>query len=99
MEQINLSDSHNPDWALFLPAISSFFIAGLGKQREGEQYFDPARIPAQFNGDVEKLNFFNEKEGLYTYKWGLYSAGHANLDITKDDNQLFVSVIVKTHFY
>jgi hypothetical protein len=86
LEQINLSDSHNPDWALFLPAISSFFIAGLGKQREGEQYFDPARIPAAFNGDVECLNFFNSKQGLYTYKWGLYSAGHANLDITKDDN-------------
>lgn len=85
MEQINLSDSHNPDWALFLPAISSFFISGLGKQREGENYFDPARIPAAFNGDVECLNFFNSKAGLYTYKWGLYSAGHANLDITKND--------------
>jgi hypothetical protein len=86
LEQTNLSASHNPDWALFLPAVSSFFIAGLGKQREGENYFDPTRIPAAFNGDVEKLNFLNEKEGLYTYKWGLYSAGHANLDITKDDN-------------
>ena len=86
MEQINLSNSHNPEWALFLPAVSSFFIAGLGKQREGENYFDQARIPAAFNGDVEKLNFLNEKEGLYTYKWGLYSAGHANLDITKNDS-------------
>ena len=69
-----------------MPAVSSFFIAGLGKQREGEQYFDSARIPAAFNGDVEKLNFLNGKQGLYTYKWGLYSAGHANLDITKDDH-------------
>jgi len=86
LEQINLSASHNPDWALFLPAVSSFFIAGLGKQREGEQYFDPARIPVAFNGDVEKLNFLNEREGLYTYKWGLYSAGHANLDTTVVDN-------------
>ena len=85
MEQVNLSNSHNPDWALFLPAVSSFFIAGLGKQREGENYFDAARIPASFNGDVECLNFLNSKQGLYTYKWGLYSAGHANLDITKDD--------------
>ena len=33
MEQVNLSASHNPDWALFLPAVSSFYIAGLGKQR------------------------------------------------------------------
>jgi hypothetical protein len=85
MNQVNLSASHNPEWALFLPAVSSFYIAGLGKQRKGEEYFDKARIPAQFNGDVEKLNFLNSKEGLYYYKWGLYSAGHANLDPTKDD--------------
>ena len=85
MEQDNLSTKQQSDWALFLPAVSSFYIAGLGKQREGEVYFDPARIPAKFNGDVEKLNFLNSKEGLYYYKWGLYSAGHANLDVTVDD--------------
>lgn len=85
MDQINLSAQHNPDWALFLPAVSSFYISGLGKQREGEQYFDSARIPQGFNGDVECLNFLNSSKGLYTYKWGLYSAGHANLDTAKDD--------------
>jgi hypothetical protein len=85
MDQDNLSQKQNPEWALFLPAVSSFYIAGLGKQRKGEEYFDKARIPAGFNGDVEKLNFLNSKEGLYYYKWGLYSAGHANLDTTKDD--------------
>ena len=85
MQQVNLSNNHKPDWALFLPAVSSFYIAGLGKQRKGEEYFEKARIPAAFNGDVEKLNFLNSKEGLYTYKWGLYSAGHANLDTTVDD--------------
>ena len=86
MEQISLTNAHNPEWALFLPAVSSFFISGLGKQREGDQYFDQARIPQGFNGDVECLNFLNSKQGLYNYKWGLYSAGHANLDITKDDH-------------
>lgn len=85
-EQINLSLQHNKDWALFLPAVSSFFITGLGKQREGEQYFDQARIPKGFKGDTECLNFLNSKEGLFTYKWGLYSAGHANLDTTVNDN-------------
>lgn len=86
MEQVNLSQQQKPEWALFLPAVSSFFISGLGKQREGEDYFPKERIPASFNGDVEKLNFLNSKEGLYTYKWGLYSAGHANLDPDKDDH-------------
>ena len=86
MEQVNLSIQHKPDWALFLPAVSSFYISGLGKQRKGENYFPTERIPAGFAGDVEKLNFLNSKEGLYYYKWGLYSAGHANLDTTKDDS-------------
>lgn len=84
VEQINLSAEHDDDWALFLPAVSSFFISGLGRQRKGLEYFPQERIPAGFNGDVERLNFLNSKEGLYTYKWGLYSAGHADLDITKD---------------
>jgi len=87
MQQDNLSAKQQPDWALFLPAVSSFYIAGLGKQREGEVYFEPQRIPPSFNGDVEKLNFLNSKEGIYTYKWGLYSAGHANLDTTVDDHK------------
>jgi len=85
LQQVNLSNQQKPDWALFLPAVSSFYISGLGKQRKGEPYFDQARIPAAFNGDVEKLNFLNSQQGLYTYKWGLYSAGHANLDTTVDD--------------
>ncbi len=85
MTQDNLSQKQNPEWALFLPAVSSFYISGLGKQRKGEPYFDQNRIPAGFNNDVEKLNFLNSKEGLYYYKWGLYSAGHANLDTTVDD--------------
>ena len=86
MENINLSNEQKSDWALFLPAVSSFFISGLGKQREGEKYFPDERIPQGFNGDVECLNFLNSSKGLYTYKWGLYSAGHANLDTTVDDH-------------
>ena len=86
MKQVDLTKTHKSDWALFLPAVSSFYIAGLGKQREGENYFPNERIPAGFNGDVEKLNFLNSKEGLFYYKWGLYSAGHANLNTTVDDH-------------
>jgi hypothetical protein len=82
MTQINLSAQQKPEWALFLPAVSSFYISGLGRQRCGEQYFDAARIP-QGIPDVEALNFLNSKDGMFTYKWGLYSAGHADLDPTK----------------
>ena len=86
MEQVKLTDKQKDDWALFLPAVSSFFISGLGKQREGDNYFPIERIPAGFNNDVECLNFLNSQQGLYTYKWGLYSAGHANLDPTVNDH-------------
>jgi hypothetical protein len=86
LQQANLSQKQKPDWALFLPAVSSFYISGLGKQREGGNYFAPERIPVGFNGDVECLNFLNSSQGLYNYKWGLYSAGHANLDPTVDDH-------------
>jgi hypothetical protein len=86
MQQDNLSAKHNPEWAMFLPAISSFYISGLGQQRCGKQYFDPTRLPAGIQ-DTEMLNFLNSQKGLYTYKWGLYSAGHADLDTTKSNDQ------------
>jgi hypothetical protein len=85
MERVNLSAQQQPDWALFLPAISSFYIAGLGKQIKGEQYFPQARIP-QGIPDLESLNFLNSTKGLFTYKWGLYSAGHANIDPNDPDS-------------
>ena len=43
MEQVKLTDSHSSEWALFLPAVSSFYISGLGKQRKGEEYFPKER--------------------------------------------------------
>ena len=76
----NLSDSQN-DYAVFLPSISGFYATFIGKQRFSE-YVDYARVPAGLNG-VEGLNFLNAQQGAFEYKWALYSAGHANLDITK----------------
>lgn len=92
MTQVNLTAAHNPSWALFLPALSSFYISGLGKQREGENYFDAARLPAGIP-DVEVLNFLNSKQSLFPYKWALYSAGHANLTSYKTDAK--ESIVVK----
>jgi hypothetical protein len=33
------------------------------------------------------MNFLNEEQGYFTYKYGLYSAGHAQLDLTKSLTQ------------
>lgn len=76
----NLTSEYNPDWALFLPALSTFFISGLGLQRSGQNYFPPERLPQQMP-DVEVLNFLNQPKSIFPYKWALYSAGHADLDI------------------
>ncbi len=71
------------DYAIYLPALSSFFITAIGKQQS-----DPVYIPADRHPPgiptPENLNFFNKKEGIFQYKWGLYSAGHAQLDLTKE---------------
>jgi hypothetical protein len=71
------------DYAVFLPAISGFYATFVGKQRNGP-YVDPARMPAGLT-DMEMMNWLNSTKALFPYKWSLYSGGHANLDLTKQD--------------
>ena len=75
------------DYAHFLPALSGFYATYVGKQRYPDPvngpYVPDNRIPANFQNNVESLNYLNSKEGAFTYKWTLYSAGHADLDTTK----------------
>lgn len=72
------------DYAVFLPATSGFYATFIGKQRYGN-YVDPARIPTSFTNGVESLNYLEPDKGLFYYNWCLYSAGHANLDLNKQD--------------
>jgi len=71
------------DYAVFLPAISGFYATFVGKQRN-EPYVDPARFPQGLT-DMEQLNWLNSQKALFPYKWSLYSGGHANLDLNKQD--------------
>ena len=80
----DLTSTQN-DYAVFLPATSGFYATFIGKQRYGN-YVDPARIPASFTNGVEGLNYLEPDKGEFYYKWCLYSAGHANLDLTKRDD-------------
>ena len=82
MTQDNLTAKQN-DYAVFLPAISGFYATFVGKQRAGP-YVDPARMPAGIQ-DMEMMNWLNSQQGLFPYRWSLYSGGHANLDLTKPD--------------
>ena len=78
------SDKHGrSNTAIFLPAISGFYATFIGKQRN-EQYVDPARLPQGLT-NMEQMNWLNDSKGLFTYKWSLYSGGHANLDLSKQD--------------
>jgi hypothetical protein len=75
------------DYALFLPATSSFYGSFIGYQRHRYPYVTPNRIPQNFVNDVESLNYLDPNNGLFYYKWCLYSAGHANLDLSKNDDR------------
>jgi hypothetical protein len=81
-KQDNLTTKQN-DYAVFLPAISGFYATFIGKQRN-EHYVDPARFPQGIK-DMEQLNWLNSQKALFPYRWSLYSGGHANLDLNKQD--------------
>ena len=73
-------------YAVYLPAISSFHSTYVAKQREGE-FVPKERIPAGFDRGIEGMNFLNAEQGYFTYKYALYSAGHAQLDLVKSYTQ------------
>jgi hypothetical protein len=70
------------DYAVYLPAISTFFSTYISKQRF-EKFVPDERIPQGFDRGIEGMNFLNPEQGYFTYKYGLYSAGHAQLDLDK----------------
>jgi hypothetical protein len=82
VKQDNLT-AKQKDYAVFLPAISGFYATFIGKQRN-EPYVDPARFPQGLT-DMEQMNWLDSQKALFPYKWSLYSGGHANLDLTKQD--------------
>jgi hypothetical protein len=70
------------DYAVYLPAISSFYSTYVAKQRT-EKFISDERMPKGFDRGIEGMNFLNPEEGYFTYKYALYSAGHAQLDLQK----------------
>jgi hypothetical protein len=74
------------DYAVYLPAISSFYSTYIAKQRL-EEFIPKDRIPQGFDRGIEGMNFLNPEQGYFYYKYALYSAGHAQLDINKSMTQ------------
>ena len=80
-QKVNLTPLQK-DYAVYLPAISSFYSTYVAKQRL-EEFIPKNRIPKGFDRGIEGMNFLNPEDGYFTYKYGLYSAGHAQLDLQK----------------
>ena len=74
------------DYAVYLPAISSFYSTYVAKQRL-EEFVSKDRIPNGFDRGIEGMNFLNPEQGYFYYKYALYSAGHAQLDLEKSMDQ------------
>ena len=71
------------DYAVFLPALSSFYSSIVGKIKN-DNYIDLNRMPINFENGVEGLDWMDRANGYFMYHWSLYSAGHADLNLSKD---------------
>jgi len=75
----------NKDYSVFLPSISTFYNNVIAKYKaQGADFIPDERIPAGFDKGVEGMDFLR-KDSYFPYKWGLYSAGHAQLNLDKAD--------------
>ena len=73
------------DYAIYLPAISSFYVKQLVTLAN-----KGGRVPDGFELGNEGLDFLKDQDSYYHYPWGLYSAGHATLDLTKTNRDPMV---------
>lgn len=74
-------------WAKYLPAISGFYTTHLGKDLADENFIPKERVPEKFELGIQGLNFLDPDNSYFTYKYGLYSAGHAERNLTKCDDR------------
>ena len=72
------------DWAVYLPAISGFYVTQLQKMDANP---DEWRCPEGFEKGTAGMNFLDPENSYYHYPWGLYSGGHAHLDPVKSDER------------
>lgn len=79
-----LDQNGKPKFAVFTPALSTFYAKFVGfQQAMTKTAVNPSRIPSTLENGIEGLNWLNESQSYFPYKWALYSAGHAELNIHK----------------
>jgi len=75
-------------WAKYLPAISGFYTTHLGKALADENFVPAERIPEKFELGLQGLDFLKgPEEAYFSYRYGLYSAGHAERKLDKCDDR------------
>lgn len=77
---IDRNDPNAP--ALFLPSVSNNYTGYTSSY--GKRISD-ARAPKGLHRDGRELNFFQPDNGGFYYPYALTSAGHANLDYTREN--------------
>jgi hypothetical protein len=86
--RVNFTERHlHGGWAKYLPAISGFYTTHLGKDLLDPEFIPKERVPAKFELGMQGLNFLDEDNSYYNYKFGLYSAGHAERKLDKCDDR------------
>jgi hypothetical protein len=82
--RVNFTERHIAGgWAKYLPAISGFYTTHLGKDLTDENFVPASRLPAKFEFGLQGLNFLDPEYSYFNYKFALYSAGHAERNLTK----------------
>lgn len=85
--KVNFTERHDKGgWARYLPAISGFYTTHLGKAAADETFVPKERIPAKFELGIDGLDFL-KTDAYFSYKYGLYSAGHAERKLDKCDDR------------
>ena len=83
---VNFTERHEKGgWAKYLPAISGFYTTHLGKDLADEKFVPFERLPKNFEFGLQGLNFLDPEYSYFTYKYGLYSAGHAERKLDRCD--------------
>lgn len=87
--RVDFTERHiNGGWAKYLPAISGFYTTHLGKAEADTEFVPESRIPEKFELGLKGLDFLKgPEEAYFSYKFGLYSAGHAERNLTKCDDR------------
>lgn len=91
---LNLSNKPQADYALFTPALSSFYNSWLSQWDKKLSQLDknnnlkyPNRNPKTLSQDAKELYFLDENNGSFYYDCALFSAGHAHVDDLNESQQ------------